>query len=274
MTTVTSEPVVEPMTEDFLLWRCLHSGPLNRRTIDSPPPNPEVDWPSIRVRNIPLLTKLTRTYGACAILARDGDDVVGSLRFYPKALCSFGPGGAGFCLQQSHPAGPKEDLAAGEFPSLLGLADKTLCVHCLMIASPADDPKRYRRKGLATRLALELVRWAGDQGWSAIEAYAYEEIRCSRHLGYGGRRWQRLGFSLVHQDTEPAISGDTWSRCAGRVAAGLRPETLPTDTRCDSSSKAGPPPIVLKAGDRIGAQPIQNPLRWETPRTLRQAGSK
>ena len=26
--------VVEPMTEGFILWRCLHSGPLSRSTID------------------------------------------------------------------------------------------------------------------------------------------------------------------------------------------------------------------------------------------------
>src|SRR4030042_234310 len=142
------------MKEDFVLWRCLHGGPISRRTIDSLPPNLEVDWPFVRVRNIPLLRKLTHTYGACAILAHDGDDVVGTLRFYPKALCSFEEG-AGFCLQQRPPAGPNDDLAARKFPLLEKLADQTLFVHCLIIASPTGDPNRFRRKGLATRLALE-----------------------------------------------------------------------------------------------------------------------
>jgi hypothetical protein len=227
MTPLPDRLVVEPMTEDFILWRCLHQGPLNRRTIDSPLPNPEVDWPAARTRNIPLLEKLTRTYGACAILARDGEDVVGTLRFYPKALCSFGPAGAAFCLLQSHPAGPRDDLVAGEFPPLKELSEKTLFVHCLLITSPSDDPGRYRRKGLATRLAAELVRWAKDWGWEAIEAHAYEEIPLLYAVsGTAGRRfWKRLGFSLVHKDTEPAISGDfleTLRRDA--VAAGLQPE--------------------------------------------------
>src|SRR5512135_487808 len=88
-----------PMGEGFLLWRCLHQGPLGPHNIESPAPNPEVDWAFVRARNLPLLEKLTKTYGACAILARDGNLVVGSLRFYPKALCSFGENGAGFCLQ-------------------------------------------------------------------------------------------------------------------------------------------------------------------------------
>ncbi len=220
--------IIEPMKEDFILWRCLHGGPISRRTIDSPPSNVEVDWPSTRARNIPLLKKLTRTYGACAILARDGDDVVGTLRFYPKALCLFGEG-AGFCLQQRYPAGPKDDLAAGGFPPREGLADKTLFVHCLMITSPPGDPNRYRRKGLATRLALELVRWAEDQGWSAIEANSYEEIPILYAIsGVAGRRfWERLGFRMVHQDTEPGISGDllvTLRKDA--VAAGLCPEDV------------------------------------------------
>jgi hypothetical protein len=218
--------VVEPMGQDFLLWRCLHGGPVSRRTIESLPPNPEVEWAYVRARNIPLLEKLTRTYGSCAILARDGDDVVGTLRFYPKALLSFGEG-AGFCLQQRPPAGPKDDLAAGVFPPLEALTDKTLFVHCFMIAAPPGDPNRYRRKGLATRLGTELIRWARDQGWSAIEASAYEELPMLYAIsGAAGRRfWERLGFLLVYQDTEPAIRGEFLEKLRlDAVAAGLRSE--------------------------------------------------
>ena len=219
---------VEPMGEDFLAWRCLHGGPVSRRTIESPPPNPEVNWAFVRARNIPLLEKLTRIYGSCAILARDGDDVVGTLRFYPKSLLSFGEG-AGFCLQQRHPAGPKEDLAAGVFPPLEALADQTLFVHCLMIAALSGDPDRYRRKGLATRLGFELIRWARDRGWSAIEASAYEELPMLYAIsGAAGRRfWERLGFRLVYQDTEPAISGEFLEKLRqDAVSAGLPPESV------------------------------------------------
>ena len=223
-----NELVVEPMMGDFLLWRCLHGGAISRRTIDNPPPNLEVDWPFVRARNIPLLEKLTQAYGSCAIVARDGDDVVGTLRFYPKSLCSFGEG-AGFCLQQRSPAGPKDELAAGGFPPLKELADKTLFVHCLMIAAFHSDPSRYRRKGLATRLGLELIHWARDRGWSAIEASAYEELPMLYAIsGTAGRRfWERLGFRLVLMDTEPSISGEFLERLRqDAVAAGLRPENV------------------------------------------------
>jgi len=59
--------VVEPMTEDFALWRCLHDGPLSRETISQWPSASTMPWVRYRDRNTPLLMKLTRTYGACAI---------------------------------------------------------------------------------------------------------------------------------------------------------------------------------------------------------------
>jgi hypothetical protein len=73
--------VIEPMTEEFIVWRCLHEGPLTCETIDQ--------WLAYRERNIPLLRKLIQTYGTCAIVARDGEMVVGQLRFYPKVLCAM-----------------------------------------------------------------------------------------------------------------------------------------------------------------------------------------
>jgi hypothetical protein len=202
--------IIEPMREEFLLWRCLHGGPLSAENFGDPPPHPEIDWPSSRARNIPLLRKLVRTYGTCAIVARDEAAVVATLRFYPKSLCSFSEGGAAFCLQQPYPAGPADGLVNCDFPTLRELAEKTLFVHCLMIVSPKDEPARYRRKGLATRMAGELILWAKEQGWRGIEANAYEEIPLLYDIaGVAGKRfWEKLGFSVVVTDTEPGMSGE------------------------------------------------------------------
>jgi len=202
--------IIEPMREEFILWRCLHGGPLNARNIEEPAPHPQIDWPWARARNVPLLKKLVETYGTSAIVARDGDVVVATLRFYPRALCEFSPeGGAAFCLQQPYPAGPAEDRAAGRFPRLQDLADKTLFVHCMLIVSPPDEPDRYRRQGLATRMAQELIRWARPQGWAAIEANAYEEIPMLYEIaGVAGKRfWEKLGFRVVVSDQEPGMTG-------------------------------------------------------------------
>jgi len=200
---------VGPMSGDFIVWRCLHGGPLTPETIDRPAPHPQIDWPSTRGRNLPLLGRLVRTYGSCAILAGDGGKIVGTLRFYPKELCSFGEAGAGFCLQQPYPAGPKDDAAERSFPAFVELREKTLFAHCLMVAVPEGGPDRYRRRGLGTRMARELVRWATSAGWEAIEATAYEEIPMLYAIaGVAGRRfWEKLGFRVIHADTEPGMTG-------------------------------------------------------------------
>lgn len=220
--------IIEPMGSDFILWRCLHGGPLGPRTIDAPEPHPEIDWTATRARNLPLLKKLIETYGTCAIVARRDDEVIGALRFYPKALCTFSAvGGVAFCLQQAFPAGPKDDLVVGPFPPLDALADKTLFVHCLMIVAPKDEPARYRRKGVATQMALEMVRWARDRGWQAIEAYAYEEIPTLYEIaGVAGRRfWRKIGFRIVQADTEPGLTGELLETVrAEAVAAGIPAE--------------------------------------------------
>jgi hypothetical protein len=219
--------IIEPMQEGFVLWRCLHGGPLGAQNIDYPAPHPEIDWPTTRARNVPLLEKLTRTYGACAIVAREGVEVVATLRFYPRALCSFSDSGAAFCLQQRFPAGPPDDLIAQDLPLLQELPDKTLFVHCLMVTSPKDDPDRYKRKGLATRMARELIRWAKEHGWYTIEANAYEEIPLLYAIaGVAGRRfWEKLGFTAVGQDVEPAISGEFLKALLkDAVAAGIPAE--------------------------------------------------
>ncbi|MHC4400677.1 MAG: hypothetical protein ACYTG0_13460, partial [Planctomycetota bacterium] len=84
---MVEDVVIEPMTEDLILWRCLHTGPLSCDTIDRWPSDGQTSWQRYRKRNKPLLEKLTRAYGACAIVAREDDQIVGQLRFYPKAVC-------------------------------------------------------------------------------------------------------------------------------------------------------------------------------------------
>ena len=225
---------IEPMREEFILWRCLHGGPLNAENIGDPAPLAEIDWPSVRARNVPVLRKLVRTYGTCAIVARDGAEVIATLRFYPKALCSFSEGGAAFCLQQPYPAGPADGLVGRGFPPLRELAEKTLFVHCMMIVSPKDEPARYKRQGLATRMARELISWAAGKGWHAIEANAYEEIPLLYDIaGVAGKRfWEKLGFAVVVTDTEPGISGEILEAVRkDALAAGIPAEDATTRYR-------------------------------------------
>lgn len=198
--------VVEPMTEEFILWRCLQGGPLSHDTIDRWPPEGEMPWERYRKRNRPLLVELTRTYGACAIIARDGDRVVGHLRFYPKAIGDR-VGAGGLCLQQDHPAGPVDDFADSNFPRPAQIEDKTLVVHCLMTGSPLQKENPYQRKGLGSRMVRALIEWAKAHGWEHIEVDSFEDLPIIYEVtGSAGHTfWEKLGFRLVDRHPHPAL---------------------------------------------------------------------
>jgi hypothetical protein len=198
--------VIEPMTQDFIVWRCLHHGPLSPVSIDRWPSDNQLPWKLYQKRNLPLLTRLTRTYGACAILARDGNRVVGQLRFHPKAVSTM-KGAGGLCLQQDYPSGPKEDFADTDFPPLSRIEDRTLAVHCLMTGSSQLKENPFQRKGIGSRMAACLIRWAAANGWNRIEADSFEEIPIIYEMtgSTGHLFWEKLGFSVADRTPHPDL---------------------------------------------------------------------
>ncbi len=199
--------VIEPMTEKFILWRCLHDGPLSCKTIDQWPETYRMLLERYRDRNVPLLRKLIQTYGTCAIVARDGDQVVGQLRFYPKVVRAMH--GGYLCLQQDPPEGPADEFADNDFPELAAIEDKTLSVHCLMTGSSQQAENPYQRKGIGTRMAKILIQWAGANGWEHIEADAFEDIPLVYEItgSAGYTFWEKLGFYIADRHPHPDLQG-------------------------------------------------------------------
>jgi GNAT superfamily N-acetyltransferase len=198
--------IVEPMSEEFIVWRCLHDGALTHDTIDKWSSESPIPWACYCTRNTHLLVKLTRTYGCCAILARDGDQVVGHLRFYPKAVYEM-EGAGGLCLQQDPPAGPVEEFADNDFPLLEQMEEKTLKVYCLVAGSPLQKENPYQRKGIGTRMVSALIEWAKANGWEAIESDAFEDLPIIYEItGSAGHTfWEKLGFRLVDRHLHPDL---------------------------------------------------------------------
>jgi hypothetical protein len=163
-------------------------------------------WKRYRERNLPLLAKLSEIYGACAIIARDGSEIVGQLRFYPKAVCNL-KGAGGLCLQQDHSAGPADDFAETDFPDPAQIEDKTLVVHCLMTGSVHWKENPYQRKGVGSRMVKVLIEWAGVNSWEHIEADAFEDIPVIYDItgGAGHTFWKKLGFRLVDRYPHPEL---------------------------------------------------------------------
>ncbi len=145
-------------------------------------------------------------YGACAILARDDDKIVGHLRFYPKAICDL-KGAGGLCLQQDYPAGPADTFGDSGFPGPAQIEDKTLVVHCLMTGSPQQKENPYQRKGIGSRMVGALIQWAGTNGWKRIEVGSFEDVPIVYEVtGSAGHTfWEKLGFRVVDRHPHPEL---------------------------------------------------------------------
>ncbi len=199
--------VIKPMDRGFVLWRCLHQGGLSAGSIDSGFPE-GFDGIRYRAINRPVLEKIIDTYGSCAILAWAGEEVVGSLRFYPRWMITKDQ--RGLCMHQDYPSGPGEPLLTTDFPDLTDLADKTLLIHCMMAGPALKEDNPYRRHGLASRMVDILCDWARDRGWEAVEATAYESLDIVYDtFGQAGREfWEKRNFRLIRTEIEPALTED------------------------------------------------------------------
>ncbi|HPG41974.1 MAG TPA: GNAT family N-acetyltransferase [bacterium] len=203
---MNTEIIIEPMSAEFPLWRCLHNGPLTSSDIDAPPRDPQLNFSCYRARNCSLLSQLTRVYGACAIIARQGEQVIAMLRFYPTVVWNM-PGAGGLCLQQDAPAGPADNIADSDFPALDKIADKTLWVHCMMTGDCRKHDKPLQRKGIGSRMVKTLIQWAGANGWEHIEAEAFEDLPMIYEVtGCAGHYfWEKLGFRQVDRYPHPDL---------------------------------------------------------------------
>jgi len=211
---------IKPMDECYLHLTCLHDGPVDTGTFEPPPdplpgghpPHPWSEGTLVAVaeayrehqlyhpRPAAFMREMVRRYGTCAILAWDGRNVVGHLRFYPmKVARLFVPERDDF-PPLSWACEPEED-------------EGTLWVQCVMASRPYIGPGPDRvtgrnwppmaeagaRRGVGLELARGLVGWAREHEWKRIVKIAHSDIHCFYgQLGGGGKAfWEKVGFRVA-----------------------------------------------------------------------------
>lgn len=190
---------IEPMGKDLVLYRCLHAGLLSPSNIEQKSTNiPGLPKEQID-RNKVFLTRLIETYGSCAMLAIDGEYVVGHTRFYPEIVYS-NSGKKHICCQDT--ASPVTvDMTEMEMPKVGDMADRTLCISCWFIH--AD----YRNRGLSHALLQRIVEWARDHGWATIRSSAAADNfwvasqACTPML----HTYEKHGFRKIRTDPSPDL---------------------------------------------------------------------
>lgn len=208
---MAEQVVIAPMDCSMLVWRCLHGGPLDPDLLASLPDNDRLPWERYRARNMAILDRCTRLYGACAMLARNCGQVIGVLRFYPVELLAI-PQAGGLCMQQDLPGGPSDDFVALDWPARDALDSQTLRVHCLTVGRPgaSDDP--YRRRGIGSALVESLLAWARRSGFRRVEAVACPDLPIFWDVSGQAALpfWQRLGFRAERAEPGLSLDEDPW----------------------------------------------------------------
>jgi len=205
------------MNEGCVLTSCLHSGAIPLAHALNAEARPawletQSDLPAGTVARV--LKSLCREYGSCGVIAVDGDQIVGKLRFSPMGPIDV----EHQCVQQN-----PEAMAALDLRSLAAresLRPKSLSIWCLQVVKDAS----YRRKGIGRAMVQETISWAQEEGWDEIRALA-----CS-HIGplldwtgmFSVDAYQELGFTCTGRSVHPELLEGVRNMRAGHHGAEVK----------------------------------------------------
>ena len=207
---------IKPMDERYIHITCLHDGPVDSATwapswnVDASelPPHP---WSDETIRGLAtdcagishgncenpagqeFFREMIQRYATCAILAWDGQKVVGQIRFYPMNIARL------IAVSQTD-LSPVLDCTAACEPEE---DEGTLWVQCVMTCKPYRDAERAKRvrarKGVGVQLARALIPWAREHGWKRIVKVAHCELDWFYGIQGGGGKafWEKVGFRVA-----------------------------------------------------------------------------
>ena len=153
--------IIRPMDKDFILFQCLHCGPLSPSNIGTKSRNKEGISEEQFERNKKFLTRIVDAYGSCAMLAIEDNSVVAHARFYPQILLDQ----VDFCCHDSKYAITQE-MVEMDLPAIENPADRILKIDCFLVN------EKYRGQGLSHALIEGILEWAQSHDWKTVRGFA------------------------------------------------------------------------------------------------------
>ena len=195
---------IRAMDESFIVYRKMYVPPLTPENIDTIAPHDDV--PQLeRFRRKGWLEVIEeffrreiRVIGSCAVLAWDGDGVIGKMHFTTREMWdAFRRADGWYCVD--HESMPKiiQGFSDEEIEGLLASPSRTLYVPCFNIG---HFDARYQDKGIASAMLTFLKRWAVQRNWQQLEMPSCADVVPYKVLGSHVLRRSRLereGFRLA-----------------------------------------------------------------------------
>lgn len=170
---------IRPMDESLIVFRKMYVPPITRENLgtgtpDDPPCLAEflrTDAPHIIEQ---FLRKQIGAIGSCAILAWEGDAVVGKMYFTTREMWdAFRQDDSWMCVEHESMPRMIQSLSDERITSLLASPTRTLYIQCFNIG---HFDARYHGKGIASAMLHELKQWAKANGWRRLEIKSCPDV--------------------------------------------------------------------------------------------------
>jgi hypothetical protein len=215
------------MDESFIVYRKMYVPPLTPDNIDQVNPG---DWAEHlqefqrkgwQATIEAFLRAQTRLLGSCAILAWDGDGVIGKMYYTTREMWdAFRAVDAWMCVEHASMPQFVETLSDAETARLLASPSRALYVPCMNVG---HFDTRYHRQGIATAMIEALKAWAGERGWRRIELMSCPDVVPYWALGPQHLRrgpLERRGFAVFSERTLSAEQAEFRRAAIRRILTG------------------------------------------------------
>jgi len=201
---------IRAMDQDFIVYRKMYKPPLTPENIGEINP---WDWrkhlEEFKAKGWQkviedFFRKHIRATGSCAILAWDGNGVIGKMYFTTREMWdAFRQTGGFMCVE--HESMPKAILTFTDeqLQTLLNSPSRTLRIACFNIG---HFDSRYQGQGIASAMLEFLKRWAIDRRWRTIQIESCPDVVPGASLGGHVLRRSALERRGFHVSLQTRVS--------------------------------------------------------------------